>query len=286
MTPQLPDARDLIDLATYPLDGSNPKRLDKVIAATRARLEDDGCAVLAGFIRRERMAGLVAEAERVAPFAHASRDRVNAYFTGDDETLPRDHPRRRYYERSNAFVPADNFGADSGLRAIYEWPPFADFIQRCLDEREFYRYADPLADVIINVVEPGGGFPWHFDTNTYTVTLAIQNGEGGGLFEYCPNLRDGEDENYAGVAAVLNGERDMVRTLRLKPGDLQLFKGRYSLHRVSPVTGAKPRHVAIFSFASEAGMVGRLARTRQLYGRVLPIHEAREKAVRGDGLAD
>ena len=61
------------------------------------------------------------------------------------------------------------------MRAIYEWPEFAPFIQAALGEQHFYPYADPLADVIVNLAEAGNGFPWHFDTNNYTVTLAIQD---------------------------------------------------------------------------------------------------------------
>ena len=102
--------------------------------------------------------------------------------------------------------------------------------------------------MIINVVEEGGGFPWHFDTNNFTVTLAIQNGEAGGEFEYCPNLRTSSDENYGGVEQVLDGQGRAVKTLHLQPGDLQIFKGRYALHRVTPVAGKKSRYVAIFSF--------------------------------------
>ncbi len=145
--------------------------------------------------------------------------------------------------------------------------------------------ADPLADVIVNVVEEGGGFPWHFDTNNYTVTLAIQNGEAGGLFEYAPWLRDAADENYAGVAAVLDGRSERVKSLTLAPGDLQIFKGRYALHRVSPVEGGRPRYVGIFSFVEEPGMVATPERCRQLYGRVLPIHYERA-GVRADSLLD
>ncbi|MCP4328068.1 MAG: hypothetical protein GY791_06490 [Alphaproteobacteria bacterium] len=252
----------------------------------RRDLQSDGCAVLKGFLRPQSTPMLAGEADRVAPKAHRSYNQTNAYFTVDDPGLPSCHPRRRFYPRSNAFVPADNFGADSLLRAIYEWPAFSAFVQDALEEPVFYRYADPLADVIVNVVEPGGGFPWHFDTNNFTVTLAIQNGEGGGLFEYCPNLRGPEDENYGGVAAVLDGHRDPVQTLHLEPGDLQIFRGRYSLHRVSAVAGSRSRYVGIFSYAEEPGMVGRLERTHQLYGRVLPIHLEREAALREDKLDD
>ncbi|HXQ23131.1 MAG TPA: hypothetical protein VN812_15745, partial [Candidatus Acidoferrales bacterium] len=199
--------------------------------------------------------------------------------------LPPTHPLRRFFPRSNAFVPADNFGADSLLRAIYEWAPFAAFIQRALGEPSFYRYADPLADVIVNLAEPGGGFPWHFDTNNYTVTLAIQNAESGGTFEYSPNVRTATDENYAAVEAVLDGDSRLIRKADLNPGDLQIFRGRYSLHRVTPLGGARPRYVAIFSFAETPGMVGSVERTRQLYGRVLPVHLERG-TMRRDKLID
>ncbi|MFQ5567342.1 MAG: hypothetical protein ACE5EU_13395, partial [Paracoccaceae bacterium] len=129
------------------------------------------------------------------------------------------------------------------------------------------------------------GFPWQFDTNNYTVTLAIQNGEAGGAFEYAPGLRSASDENYSGVAAVLDRRSSRVKSLALEPGDLQIFKGRYALHRVTPVAGARPRYVGIFSFVEEPGMVAAPERCKQLYGRVLPIHYERA-GVRADTLLD
>jgi len=274
----------LIDTDRYPIDLAGPAR-DALIARLRADLGADGCAVVKGFVRAEHIDALITEGDRVAPHAHRSFNRTNAYFTEDRPDLDAGHPLRRFYDRSNAFVPADNFGADSHLRAIYEWPAFAPFIRDALNEDRFYRYADPLADVIINVVEEGGGFPWHFDTNNYTVTLALQNGEDGGQFEYCPGLRSSVDERYDDVRAVLDGDRSHVKTLDLEPGDLQIFKGRYALHRVTPVAGERTRYVAIFSFVEEPGMVGSPERTRQLYGRVLPIHEERA-GLRADALVD
>ena len=71
---------------------------------------------------------------------------------------------------------------------------------------------------------------------------------------------------------MLNGSSSKVTVLNLEPGDLQLFRGRYSLHRVAPLEGNRPRYVAIFSYVEEPGMVGRPERTEQLYGRTLPIH--------------
>lgn len=279
-----PNPRDYIDTDRYPIDEIGPAR-DALVEGLRSALDTEGCAVLKGFVRAERLAALVDESDRAAIHGHRNFSRTNPYFTQDRPELPASHPLRRFYNRSNAFVPADNFGPESILRAIYEWPAFAPFVQAALGEARFYPYADPLADVIVNLAEAGGGFPWHFDTNNYTVTLAIQNAESGGDFQYSPHLRTPTDENYAGVEAVLDGDPSLIRTLHLEPGDLQIFKGRYSLHRVTPLSGSRLRYVAIFSFVEEPGMVGSPERTRQLYGRVLPVHFERA-GLRADALID
>jgi hypothetical protein len=269
------DPREFVNLDRYPIDASSPAR-EALVAEVQAELDAVGCAVLKGFVRPDRLGELVTECDRVAVDGHRNFNRTNAYFS---------HPLRRFYDRSNAFVPADKLGPDSILRTIFEMPGFAPFVQAALGEARFFPYADPLADVIVNLAEAGNGFPWHFDTNNYTVTLAIQNAESGGDFEYSPNLRTPIDENYPGVEAVLDGDDRLIRRLRLEPGDLQIFKGRYSLHRVTPMSGPRLRYVGIFSFVEEPGMVGSPERTRQLYGRVLPIHLERA-GHRSDTLMD
>ena len=278
------DVTDYIDIDRYPIDRRGPE-WDALVGGLRAELERTGCAVVRGFVRTDKLDALVQESDGVAVHGHRNFNRTNAYFSTDRADLSPSHPLRRFYDRSNAFVPADHFGAESILRAIYAWPVFAPFIQAALGEERFFPYADPLADVIVNLAEAGNGFPWHFDTNNYTVTLAIQNAESGGDFEYSPHLRTPTDENYAGVEAVLDGDPGLIRTLRLEPGDLQIFKGRYSLHRVTPLQGKRLRYVAIFSYVQEPGMVGSPERTRQLYGRILPIHTERA-GLRNDSLVD
>jgi len=277
----------LVDMGRYPLDCPGSASFSTMISGVRDQLYEDGCAVLKGFVHEDGLKALVKEADRVAGKAHRSFSRTNAYFTKDDTSLPPSHPMRQFFDRSNGFIPADNFGPKSPLRKIYEWDCFMPFVQSALEEPEdrFFRYDDPLADVIINMVEEGDGFPWHYDTNNFTVTLAIQNAESGGEFEYVPMLRSPTDEHFADVASVLSGDRSRVSKLVLEPGDLQIFKGRYSLHKVNPVQGKRKRYVGIFSFVEREGMCGSVERTRQLYGRVLPRHIARE-GLREDKLID
>ncbi|WP_137699962.1 HalD/BesD family halogenase [Marimonas lutisalis] len=275
-----------IDLDRYPIHQKGAAR-EALLARVRSDLARDGCAVLKGFVTPQGVAAAVAEADAASPGAHRSFNRTNVYFTADDPNLPEADPRRRFYERSNSFIPADNFARGGPIRAVHDAPGFDDFIRECLDEPKarFFRYADPLADVIVNMAEEGNGFPWHFDTNNFTVTLALQNAEGGGEFEYSASIRDARNENFDEVAKVQDGTSDQVRQLVLEPGDLQIFKGRYSLHRVAPLSGKRRRYVAIFSYVEEPDMVGAPERTRQLYGRVLPIHLQRA-GLRADTLID
>jgi len=276
---------DWVDLSRYPIHAPDSKGYSELIGQLRGELEELGCAVLKKFVKQQCISVFADEADSVANLGHRSFNRTNPYFGKDNPDLELRHPIRRFYDRSNSFVPADCFGVDSPLRSVYEWPHFMPFIQEALQEPHFYRYADPLADVIVNVVEDGEGFPWHFDTNNYTVTLAIQNGEKGGVFEYVPNLRNHTEENYEGVRKILDGDNAGVNQLYLEPGDLQIFKGRYALHRVSAVRGSRKRYVGIFSFVEQPGMVAKVERAKQLYGRALPVHYEKQSE-RLDSLLD
>ncbi|MBI1383489.1 MAG: hypothetical protein GC150_01065 [Rhizobiales bacterium] len=277
------DARNLIDLGRYPIDVEGPAR-DALVAEARSALAVRGCAVFKGFLSGAGITALAAEADGVSDRGHRSFNRTNPYFTKDDPSLPPDDPRRAFFERSNNFIAADNFAKTGALRAVHDFPAFDPFIRDCLGEPHFHRYADPLADVIVNMAEAGGGFPWHFDTNNFTVTLAIQNAEEGGAFEYAPHIRS-DGENFSEVRRVLDGTSDRVVRLELQPGDLQIFRGRYSLHRVAPLAGPTPRYVAIFSYVEEPDMVGAPERAIQLYGRALAIHYERAGR-RADTLID
>jgi hypothetical protein len=276
-------AQSLLDLERYPIHQNGPAR-DALVSSVRTDLQKDGCAIVKGLISKDGIEALLAEAEGVSDCGFRSFNRTNAYFTPDDPSLPPEDPRRQFFDRSNTFIPADNFQQEGPLRTIYADGAFGLFIQDSLQEDRFFPYADPLADVIVNMAEAGNGFPWHFDTNNFTVTVAIQNAEEGGAFEYAPNIRQG-DENFDEVAKVLNGTSDQVTSINLEPGDLQIFRGRYSLHRVAPLRGDRRRFVGIMSWVQEAGMVATPERCKQLYGKALPIHYERA-GLRADSYID
>ena len=85
--------------------------------------------------------------------------------------------------------------------------------------------------------------------------------------------------------AFLDGVSNRVKSLALEPGDLQLFKGRYSLHRVGPLKRSAPCYVAILPYVEPPDIVGMPERVKRLYGRVLRIYLERA-SLRGDSYLD
>ncbi|MBW1599938.1 arpA protein [Streptomyces sp. JJ38] len=278
-----------VDTARYPLAELDGPTGAAVVARARRDLDTLGCTVLPDFVRPGLLDALRRECAAIAPQAHYDVETVNVYNIPVDSELPEGHPGRRTFQRGNAFVPRDRVPHGSLIDLLYRDPAFQHFLARCFGLPRLHELADPLSGLVLNVVGPGMEHPWHFDTNEFTVSMLTQEPDAGGVFEYCPGIRTADDERFDDVRAVLAGEGErLVRRLPLHPGDLQLFKGRFSLHRVSPVRGAIARHSAIFAYSERPGVVGSVARTRQLFGRVLPEHlaAARGQAVRGDRLLD
>jgi hypothetical protein len=285
-TPGAVSAERVVDTDRYPLSDPGGPAWRDIVARTRAELAELGCCVLPDFVRPRLRAELERECARIAPLAHDKVERVNAYNIALDTPLPDDHPGRTVMERGNAFVSRDHIPADAVIQRLYTSWEFQRFVADCFALPELHELGDPLSGLTLNVVAPGRAHPWHFDTNEFTVSMLTRAADDGGVFEYCPNIRSADEENLADVADVLAGRGEhLVRRLDLRPGDLQLFRGRFALHRVSTVRGARARHTAIFAYSERPGVLGSAERTRQLFGRVLPEHLA-AGAVRGDQLLD
>jgi hypothetical protein len=278
----------VVNTARYPLADPAGTEWRDMVSRAHYELRHHGCSVLPDFIRPSLRGSLRSECARIAPLAHYDVEVVNAYNIATDASLPDDHPGRVTMERGNAFVARDRIPRDAIIHQLYTSQLFQRFIATCFELPHLHELADPLSGLCLNVVLPGMEHPWHFDTNEFTVGLLTQEPQAGGLFEYCPNIRSAQAENFDDVRAVLAGEgAHLARSLSFRPGDLQLFKGRYSLHRVSRVHGETARHSAIFAYSQRPGVIGSLARTKQLFGRVLPEHlAAAGHAVRGDRLLD
>ncbi|NND73468.1 MAG: arpA protein [Ilumatobacter sp.] len=280
---------ELVDLARYPLDSPGSDAWHAVVATARDELRDDGCAVIRDLVRPGAVRRLDDEIVARKHTTHYSTQVINPYFhTSGDPARPERHPINTFIERSSGFIPGDSWEPDCATAVLFRSRELAAFLAACLEVPALHCYDDPLAGLTANVLDPGQQFTWHFDTNEFAVTVLVREAGAGGLFEYVPGIRSSTDEGFDAIQAILEGGRDGVRTLDLRPGDLQIFRGRHSLHRVTRVpVGASPRHAAIFAYTLEPGVIGRVERTEQLFGRVLPEHIAAEQArVRSDTLTD
>ncbi len=278
---------EMVDNARYPLSDPTGAGWRDVVSRVRQDLQAAGCSVLPDFVRPALREVLQQECERIAPRAYYDVETVNAYNTAPDPALPDGHPARITTERGNAFVARDRIPDEFIIHRLYTSPLFQDFVASCFALPRVHELADPLSGLCLNVIAPGRAHPWHFDTNEFTVSMVTRQPQAGGVFEYCPNIRSAGAENFDDVRAVLTGRGDrLIRRLALRPGYLQLFTGRYSLHRVTPVDGTA-RHSAIFAYSERPGVIGTVARTRQLFGRVCTAHLAADgRAVRVDQLMD
>ena len=122
-------AEQFINLKDYPIDQDNEER-SSLLASVRRDLQNDGCAVLKNFLTKQGIEALVSEADSVSQQAHRSFNRTNLYFTKDDPTLPRNDPRPQCFDRSNSFIPADNFAPDGPLRQVHNFVGFETFKMR------------------------------------------------------------------------------------------------------------------------------------------------------------
>ncbi len=138
-----------------------------------------------------------------------------------------------------------------------------------LNESALYPYADPLSSINLHYAAQGQELGWHFDNSSFAITLLLQKPQAGGLFQYVRDLRDADagEMNYDGVAAVLD-QTHTPDALAIDAGDLVLFRGRNSLHRVTPTEGDITRMLAVLAYNTQPGIA--LSETARLtfYGRL------------------
>ncbi len=280
------DLDEFIDLETFPIhELANSTRSD-LVAEARGQMQAYGCFLISNFLRPSAVETMQAEANELHPQTHYVTDANNPYFSPDDETLPTEHPVRRFQHRHSGFIGSDLLGSNSPLRQLYDSDVLLHFIWECIGvDRPIYRWADPLARNPYGVMNTDHVLPWHFDGNEFTVSILAQKADEGGIFEYVPNIRRPDENNYEQIQHVLDGGREGVRSLDLQPGDMQLFAGRFSMHRVTPVVGETTRFIGLPTYVHDPYRMNSPFHSRTVYGRETPHHAERANIV-VDGLND
>lgn len=258
---------EILDLDRFPIDDLDGPQGRELIAHCQEDLERRGLFNLAGLVRPAALEACLAEIlPTLETEAHYHSQWHNIYFLDGVAGLDPDHPALRRAETCNSKICADQM-ADSLVCRIYEWPPLAAFLARVMGKPRLHVMADPLARVNVMTYTHGQALNWHFDRSEFTTTLLLQAPKKGGAFQYRPDLRSDDDPNYDGVARLLAGQDDQVHTLPLTAGTLNVFKGKNTAHRVTPVAGSRDRIIAVFSYFDRPGVMMRDAERIGFYGR-------------------
>jgi len=276
---------DIINLENYPINDTGSLKYKELINYTRKQLNEDGCCVLSNFIKPDSIQKMKDEVDRNLSKIYFTRDKHNPYFTKEDKTLYEEHPKRIFTVRQSGYLNSDDLEKDSDLNKFYDLEEMLKFVSDSLEVFPLYAWADPLGKNPYSVMHTDHYFPWHFDGNEFTLSILVQKAEKEGLFEYVPDLRGKDNENFEEVTKVLKGDRTKVKSLDLKPGDLQIFKGRFSMHRVTKIEGKTSRYIALPCYVKDPLKINKPEHSKQVYGKALPIHFKREN-IQGDGLTD
>lgn len=253
----------IVDLETYPLEDPTFQ------ASCRETLDRDGVLVMPGFATPAAIAAIQMDGEEQKDHAYFCSQDHTVYLSAPDPEFPDEHPRNRLVTSSKGCITDDVIPKNSALRTLYDADLFRAFLCTVLGEQALYEYADPLSSINIHYAKTGQELGWHFDNSSFAITLMIRPCESGGVFEYRRNVRnaDAGEMNFDGVAKVLSGDTS-VQQLSMGPGALVLFRGRNSMHRVTPNEGDRTRMLAVLAYNSEPGIALSPEAQRTFYGRV------------------
>jgi len=256
----------MVDLARYPLDALATEQGRAFVADCRRRYVRDGACLLPSFVRPAALGLMAAEANGIAGQAFFCEDSHTPYLAAADQDLDASHPRNRRQATRVGSVAYDRLPADGLIRRLYRWPPLKDFIAGVLAKERLFHFADQLGACSVNVFKDGSQHGWHFDESEFTITLMLQEPERGGDFEYVAKIRGARDE-YEQVARALDGSNENIRRLPFSPGALLVFAGRDTLHRVTPVSGARLRLVPVLCYSDRPDQVNSDQVRRLFWGR-------------------
>ena len=262
------DAETLVDLVRYPVTDLDSEKGLTLINNCRRALQTDSVCVLKQFILPTAVATALSESKPRLGGAYYCEKSHNPYLAEDDPAYAASHPRNFQQISDLGCLADDQIDHNSVLRTLYDWPALHKFFAAILEVDQLYPYADSLGSLNLNIFQSGHQLGWHYDNADWVITLMLQPAESGGVYEYIPESRQPDDEKFEQMSKVLDGTHTGVRQLNFDAGALILFRGRYTIHRVTPVQGRIPRLLAVFSYDTRPGVMLTEHNRLLFYGRV------------------
>lgn len=254
---------DIIDFDQHPLDS------ERYRASCKHTLDRDGVLMMQGFLQAKAIEAVRREGIDGQSKAFYTASNHNIYLKPADPDFPSDHPRNKEIVSSKGCITTDQIDKHSALHSLYNAHSFRKFLCCVLGEKQLYEYADPLSSINLHYAAAHQELGWHFDNSSFAITLMIQEPNDGGKFEYIKDVRDAErgEMNYEYSARILAGEVETT-SLAMQAGTLVLFRGRNSIHRVTPVIGERTRMLVVLAYNTEPGVSLSESARMTFYGRL------------------
>ena len=241
--------RNIVDLDAYPLED------DIFTESCKTKINANGVLTLPNFLNESIIKYLVEEASDAQHMAFFSNSTHNVYLTKNNPEFGDHHIFNRQVVSSKGCITDDQVPDCSPLKTLYNSKILRDFLACVLGEQKLYEYADGMSSINVHYASEGEELGWHFDNSSFAITLLLQAPDAGGSFEYVKDLRDAEagEMNFEGVESLLDGVTK-PQFLKVEPGTLVLFRGKNSIHRVTPTIGNQTRILVVLAYNAKPGI--------------------------------
>jgi len=261
--------QDILNLEAYPLDNHDDPLRRQLVERCRWDIDSNLCCSIPNLLSPPALEIMREEALALQGEAFHNNSLRNCYLHQEkDSVLPDTHPRNIQDRSSVRMIAYDQIPAESPLKTFYHSQLIKGLVAEIIGAPVLYDNEDPYQPANYVCYRDGDESSWHFDAdNSFTMTLMVQAAVEGGEFEMSPNTRTDTDQNYDHVGEVLSGRKDeTILSVGREPGELCIFRGCNSLHRVKPVAGSTLRIMGVFVYESEPGIRGDPRVNATIYG--------------------
>ena len=240
--------QSIVNVGTYPIHDLDHPAAEQAIVQAKAQLALTGACHFPEFLSSEGLAGFLQEAQSLESKAHPSNNWYTPYYGKPDDAYPAGHPFNSTVHFAVRYVSRTLLPESSPLRQLFEVDDLLAFLRALLPNERLHRYSDARGSLNYTVMTEDDELGWHFDACELVASILLRPAKAGGVFEYIPGVRTVDDECFADVASILSGQDQHRTPVNFLPGDMVLFRGRHSLHRVTSIKGEVSRLIALMSF--------------------------------------
>ena len=263
----------LINTKKYPIIDRHSANYAKLVKAKQEEFADTGVCLFSDFLLPDVTTKMCQEVLEIVEQAHECHEIHNCFLSRVDSQTSPDEVRSIAQTTSLGVIGFDQLTEDGSLVLLYQNDKIRNFLGDILGFREFYRLADPIGAMTVNVMNSGHSHGWHFDEALFTVSVMLQSATGGGEFEYLSGVKNEQRTNDTKLQDVLNGDNKGVRTIPIVPGSLLLFGGKHMLHRVTEVSGDATRLITTLCYRDKPGITNSPEVRQMFYGRKEPLFQ-------------